>query len=69
MASRPPSDLDGDGEAADTLALVVTRATDGWVVLADTDGDGSLAGERPVLDYRAWQAELRLGVARGTRRV
>ena len=24
---------------------------DGWVVLADTDGDGSLAGERPVHDY------------------
>ena len=26
-------------------------ATDGWVLLADTDGDGSLAGERPVHDY------------------
>ena len=24
---------------------------DGWVLLADTDGDGSLAGERPVHDY------------------
>lgn len=51
LGEPPASDLDGDGEAADTLALVVTRATDGWVVLADTDGDGSLAGERPVLDY------------------
>jgi subtilisin family serine protease len=47
----PASDLDGDGEASDTLAVVVTRALDGWVVLADTDGDGSLAGERPVRDY------------------
>ena len=51
LGAPPASDLDGDGEAADTLALVVTRATDGWVVLADTDGDGSLAGERPVRDY------------------
>ena len=32
---------------------MVTRATDGWVLLADTDGDGSLAGERPVRDYQA----------------
>src|SRR5918995_5794060 len=51
LGEPPASDLDGDGAAADTLALVVTRATDGWVVLADTDGDGSLAGERPVRDY------------------
>jgi subtilisin family serine protease len=51
LGEPPASDLDGDGEAFDTLALVVTRATDGWVVFADTDGDGSLAGERPVRDY------------------
>ena len=51
LGDPPASDLDGDGSAADTLALVVTRATDGWVVLADTDGDGSLAGERAVHDY------------------
>ncbi len=51
LGEPPAADLDGDGEATDTLALVVTRATDGWVVLADTDGDGSLAGERPVRDY------------------
>ena len=37
--------------AATRWPLVVTRATDGWVLLADTDGDGSLAGERPVHDY------------------
>ena len=51
LGEPPAADLDGDGRATDTLALVVTRATDGWVVLADTDGDGSLAGERPVHDY------------------
>jgi tripeptidyl-peptidase II len=47
----PASDLNGNGRDSDTLALVVTRATDGWVLLADTDGDGSLSGERPVHDY------------------
>ena len=51
LGEPPASDLDGDGEAADTLALIVTRATDGWAVLADTDGDGSLVSERPVRDY------------------
>ena len=43
--------------------MVVARATDGWVLLADTDGDGSLAGERPVHDYLQSQGELRLGSA------
>ncbi|HEX2219586.1 MAG TPA: S8 family serine peptidase [Gemmatimonadales bacterium] len=51
LGALPSSDLNGDGDAADSLALVVVRATDGWAVLADTDGDGSLAGERPVRDY------------------
>ena len=51
LGQPPAADLDRDGDATDTLAVVVTRATDGWVVLADTDGDGSLAGERPVRDY------------------
>lgn len=53
LGALPSSDLNGDGDAADSLALVVVQATDGWVVLADTDGDGSLAGERPVRDYLA----------------
>ena len=35
----------------DTLALVVTRASDGWVMFADTDGDRSFAGEKPIHDY------------------
>jgi tripeptidyl-peptidase-2 len=49
---RPPaSDLNGNGKSSDTLVVLVTRATDGWVLLADTDGDGSLTGERPVHDY------------------
>jgi tripeptidyl-peptidase-2 len=66
LGPPPASDLNGNGKASDTLVVVVTRATDGWVLLADTDGDGSLAGERPVHDYLlaretfAWAARGRL---------
>jgi subtilisin family serine protease len=51
LGQPPASDLNGNGKSSDTLMVLVTRATDGWVLLADTDGDGSLAGERPVHDY------------------
>jgi tripeptidyl-peptidase II len=57
LGEPPASDLNGNGRATDTLVVLVTRATDGWIVLADTDGNGSLAGERPVHDYlvaREW---------------
>ena len=53
LGTPPASDLNGDGDAADSLPLVVAKATDGWVVIADTDGDGSLAGERPVRDFQS----------------
>ena len=51
LGSMPASDVNGDGDDADTLAVVVTRASDGWVLLADTDGDGTLADEKPVRDF------------------
>jgi subtilisin family serine protease len=51
LGALPASDLNANGSDGDTLAIIVTRATDGWVLLADTDGNGSLAGERPVHDY------------------
>jgi len=51
LGSSPAADLNGNDAVGDTLALVVARGTDGWVLLADTDGDGSLAGERPVHDF------------------
>jgi tripeptidyl-peptidase II len=51
LGEPPASDLNGNGKSSDTLVVLVTRATDGWVLLADTDGNGSLAGERPVHDY------------------
>lgn len=51
LGAAPGADLDGNGSNTDTLAVVVTRASDGWVLFADTDRDGSLVGERPVRDY------------------
>jgi len=51
FGALPAADLNGDGDRDDTLALVVARASDGWFVLADTDGDGSLADENPVRDF------------------
>ncbi len=53
LGDPPAADLDGNGTVGDSLVLIVTRATDGWVVLTDTDGDGSLSNERPVHDYLA----------------
>ena len=51
LGEPPAADLNANGKVGDTLAVVVTRAPDGWVLFADTDGDGSLANERPVHDY------------------
>jgi subtilisin family serine protease len=51
LGDPPASDINDNGLDTDTLALVVGRASDGWVLLADTDGDGSLDDERPVHDY------------------
>lgn len=51
LGEMPASDLNGDGDNADTLAVLVGRAPDGWVLFADTNGDGSLADEKPVHDY------------------
>ncbi len=51
LGPPPAADVNGNGTVGDTLPVIVTRASDGWVVFADTDGDRSLAGERPVHDY------------------
>jgi subtilisin family serine protease len=62
LGPPPASDLNGNGTVGDSLILVVTRASDGWVVFADADGNRSLAGERPVHDYL--QARETFGWAR-----
>ena len=53
LGPPPASDVNGNGTDSDTLPIVVARGADGWVLLADTDGDGSLRGERPIRDYLA----------------
>lgn len=51
LGEMPAADLNGDGDDEDLMAVVVAKASDGWVLFADTDGDGSLASERPIHDY------------------
>ncbi|HET8650579.1 MAG TPA: S8 family serine peptidase, partial [Gemmatimonadales bacterium] len=51
LGPLPASDVNGNGTDADTLPVVVAHAASGWVLFADTDGDGSLANESPVRDY------------------
>lgn len=65
LGPPPAADLNGNGVVGDTLPVIVTRARDGWVMFADTDGDGSITGERAVHDYLvaretfAWAAKGR----------
>lgn len=51
LGGLPAADINGDGDDRDSLPVLVAQASDGWVLIADTDGDGSLAGERAVYDY------------------
>ncbi len=51
LGSAPAADLNGNLLVGDTLVVVVTKASDGWILLADTDGDGTLIDEVPVRDY------------------
>ncbi|MEZ4455497.1 MAG: hypothetical protein R2882_02950 [Gemmatimonadales bacterium] len=51
LGELPASDLNGDGDDEDRLPVVVTRAKDGWILFADTDGNGTIANDKPVHDY------------------
>jgi tripeptidyl-peptidase-2 len=66
LGEMPAADLNGNGALGDTLAVVVIRLTDGWAVLADTDGDGSLATERPVRDYSSSRATMGWWTGKGS---
>ncbi|HSE67356.1 MAG TPA: S8 family serine peptidase, partial [Gemmatimonadales bacterium] len=63
LGAMPASDLNGNRTDTDTLPLVVTRASDGWVLFIDSNGNGSLGDEKPVHDYLiaketfAWSSE------------
>ena len=53
LGDPPASDVNDNATDSDSLLIVVGKASDGWVLFADTDGDGSLANERPVRDFLA----------------
>ncbi len=57
------ADVNGDGDQDDVFPLIVARASDGWVVTADTDGDGSLTDENSVHDFAAGGQTLAFGRA------
>jgi subtilisin family serine protease len=55
-------DLNGDGDTNDVYGIVVFKAEDGrWTALLDTDGDGSLAGEKPLHDFAEGHETFALG--------
>jgi subtilisin family serine protease len=60
------ADLNGDGDVSDTMLVVVTRASDGWVVFADRRGDGSLSNDAAVHDYLVARESFGWAPAGGT---
>jgi subtilisin family serine protease len=51
LGQLPASDLNDDLDNGDSLLVVVGRGREGWVLFADTDGDGSFANDKPVHDF------------------
>ncbi len=47
----PEADFNGNGSNRDSYGVVVVRSASGWVAFIDTNGDGSLADEKPLADY------------------
>ncbi len=49
---RPPAaDINGNGSITDSFPVVVAKSSAGWIVVTDTDADGSIADESPIRDY------------------
>lgn len=65
LGKAPASDINWNNVVGDTLAVLVAKASDGWVLLADLDGDGSLLNEKPIHDYLV--AREKFGWARAGR--
>ncbi len=51
LGNPPAGDVNGDGDADDVFPIVVGKASDGWFLVTDTDGDSSLANAVPIHDY------------------
>ncbi len=55
-------DLNGDGDLNDVFGFVVYQGEDGrWEAILDTDGDGSLAGEKAFHDFADARESFTLG--------
>lgn len=71
LGKAPAADINGNGTVGDTLLVVVAKTTSGWALFADTDGDGTLANERPIHDYLVaqevfgWYQHVGVGPTRG----
>ncbi len=46
------ADLNGNGAVGDTLIVLVARGPSAWLVFADAEGDGTLANDEPVREFR-----------------
>ena len=59
---RPPaSDVNGNGRNTDEFAVIVVKASDGWVAFLDTNLDGSFEDEMPLHDYRQGRETIAMG--------
>lgn len=59
---RPPAgDVNGNGRNRDEFAVVVVKASDGWVAFLDSNLDGSFEDEMPLHDYRQGREMIALG--------
>ncbi|MGH7581820.1 MAG: S8 family serine peptidase [Gemmatimonadales bacterium] len=51
LGEAPAADLNGNNRVGDSLVVVVVRTPSGWALFADTQGNGTLADDRPVHDF------------------
>ena len=51
LGQLPASDANENGTNGDSLMVVVGKTTEGWALFADTDGDGTLANDKPIRDF------------------
>jgi subtilisin family serine protease len=51
LGTGPSADVNGDGDETDEFPVLVARASDGWFLVTDTNGDQSFEDERPLHDY------------------
>jgi subtilisin family serine protease len=51
LGQAPAADANGNHHVGDSLAIVVVNTQSGWAMFADTQGDGTLADDRPIHDF------------------